>query len=631
MLWQFLRRRIGISSIEQTKRMVINTVLFVSILFVYSVLRLNKDTMVYNVSPELSGLVKTYLVLPLALLSSVIIEYCFKRWGSKQVFYSVLATFSLYMLAYVYVFGPYSHKFPIVENGFAFICKILDAVTSFITFKYLYLGAILDSILGNIMRNFSVALYYAVAEIYGNIFIGMLFWNLVNNTTKVEDAQKTFTIYTGISSVASILAGWSSFSEVYPFIKAGAAQTLIKKTATSAVASKELWDASLQSGFNKLAVIFAVIGLTYYLSRRNAEEDPNISFSEEKAFLKKKKKGKLTDGLNYLFSNKYIRSITIAIVCYSALMCYFEYLYKGISTNLLGGDKLRFKAVQALGLIFLGLSGSLTAVGLLFSKNLSWNKMFLVTPINMLITGGLFYLSACGAIPVWLVKGLGMEKLLVNRFWNIEVVNTIFAGAPKEYSVAVIVLGAVQGFISKLSKYMFFDVSKEKAFLLATYEERTVGKNAMESVVARFGKAAAAISLTTILVPLLRYLTGNYSQQSAMLVLPYVGVIIGLIFVLFFYQVGTLIPLYNRRLAIYNNNNQVVPENIIELQDTEEAFQTETPEEEVNTNYVSSVHYPDEEEEEAELLETVDEEEMIPADEEEEEAEEVDLEEEAEV
>jgi AAA family ATP:ADP antiporter len=594
--------------------------------------------MVYNASPDLSGLVKTWLVLPLAILASVILEYCFKRWGSKKVFYGVLASFFVYMLAYVYVIGPYSHKVTIVERGFAFICKLLDTVSSFLTFKSLYLGSILDSIFGSIMRNFSVAIYYVVSELYGNIFIGMLFWGLVNSTTKVEDASKTFTIYTGISAVASILAGWSSFSEVYPAIKTGAVGGVVKKVTSSAAASKEVWDMSLKSGFNKLAVVFVIIGLTYYLSRRNAEQDPNISFSEEKAFLKKKKKGKLTDGINYLFSNKYIRAITISIVCYSALMFYFEYLYKGISMELLGGDKLKFKAVQALGMLCLGVSGLLTTVVLLLSRNMSWGRIMLVTPSSMLITGGLFYLSACGFLPVSLTKALGLGKVMSNGFWNIEIANTIFEGAPIEHSVAVIVLGAIQGFISKTSKYMFFDVAKERAFLLATYEERTVGKNAMESVVARFGKAAAASSLTTIMVPLLRYATSDTSTQSARLVLPYMGVIIAGLFAMFFYQVLNLIRIYNRRLSIYKKNNQVVPENIIELQDIEEVPEASQPQakeapeaDEVVTDHMSSIHYADEEDEEADILGPFEEGEALSSDEDAEEVEEVDLEEQAEV
>jgi hypothetical protein len=316
-------------------------------------------------------------------------------------------------------------------------------------------------------------------------------------------------------------------------------------------------------------------------------------------------------------------------------MFYFEYLYKGISMELLGGDKLKFKAVQALGMLCLGVSGLLTTVVLLLSRNMSWGRIMLVTPSSMLITGGLFYLSACGFLPVSLTKALGLGKVMSNGFWNIEIANTIFEGAPIEHSVAVIVLGAIQGFISKTSKYMFFDVAKERAFLLATYEERTVGKNAMESVVARFGKAAAASSLTTIMVPLLRYATSDTSTQSARLVLPYMGVIIAGLFAMFFYQVLNLIRIYNRRLSIYKKNNQVVPENIIELQDIEEVPEASQPQakeapeaDEVVTDHMSSIHYADEEDEEADILGPFEEGEALSSDED---AEEVDLEEQAEV
>ena len=547
MIWHFLKKRFDLSSVNQAKRMIANTFMFSGIIYVYSTVRIAKDSLAYNASKELPGIVKTWLVLPAAIIVGLVFEALYKRFKSKTVFYGTAAVFTSYFVLYAYVIGPYSGNITLVGDLFAVMCKLLNSISSFITFDNVKLGSILDAVLGKLARNFSVSVFYAMAELFGNIFIGMLFWGFMNSTTDVEDASTTFLFYNIASAVSSVLSGLSGLADSWSSISTKA----VVETLAAKGGSNIDWDTQIKSSVMKIVLAMILVVVSYYLSRRNAEKDPKVSFESEKKFLgkKKKKKGSIFESITYIRQNRYIRYLTIMIICYSSLMFCLEYMAKGLSMHLLGGNKGIFRAVQSIGMIVQGVLMMLSlALAIKLTKNTKWRKMIWITPITIAVTSALMFLAATGVIPSSLYTWLKLDYLLSNNLWNIEIVNPIAGG---QYLAGIfLIVSIMQGILCKMAKYVILDISKERAFLLTSYKERTTGKNMMESLSSRFGKGFTSLVFTSFLVPVFLSTSKEvFPAQPAIIA----WCIFTLIF--FFYACYKIIPIYEERESLFKKNN----------------------------------------------------------------------------
>ena len=526
--------------------MIANTFMFSGIVYVYSTVRIAKDSLAYNASKELPGIVKTWFVLPAAIIGGLIFEALYKRFKSKNVFYGTAAAFTAYFLLYAYVIGPYSGNITLVGDLFALLCKALNAISGFITFNNVKLGAILDAVLGKLARNFSVSVFYTMSELFGSIFIGMLYWGFMNSTTKVEDAQTTFLFYNVASAVSSVLSGLSGLADSWSSISTKAVETL----ATKGEGNLD-WDMQIKSSVTKIVLAMILIVVSYYLSRRNAEKDPDVSFDNETKFLSKKKKksGSVFEGVTYIRKNPYIRYLTIMIICYSSLMFCLEYMAKGLSMHLLGANKGAFRAVQSLGMILLGILTLLSLIlAIKFTRKTKWSKLIWVAPVTMLATSALMFLSSTGFIPSSFYTLLKLDFLLSNSLWTIKIVNPIAGG--KYLAGIFLVVSILQGVLCKVAKYVFLDISKERAFLFTSYKERTIGKNMMESLSSRFGKGFTSLLFTSFLVPV--FLSASEEAFPAQ---PAIIVWCSATLILFFYACYKIIPIYEERYRLFNKAN----------------------------------------------------------------------------
>jgi AAA family ATP:ADP antiporter len=127
---------------------------------------------------EVIPFIKTYVNLPAAIGFTGIYASMTNRMEQKDVFYTCvwpfLAFFSLFALV-IYPNRTFLHPF-----GF---CDMLAS----------HLPAGFSAPLA-IVRNWSFALFYVMAEMWGSVVASLLFWGFANEVTTVDEAKKYCTL-----------------------------------------------------------------------------------------------------------------------------------------------------------------------------------------------------------------------------------------------------------------------------------------------------------------------------------------------------------------------------------------------------------------------------------------------------
>ena len=95
---------------------------------------------------------------------------------------------------------------------------------------------------------------------------------------------------------------------------------------------------------------------------------------------------------------------------------------------------------------------------------------------------------------------------------RLSFIETAFGMTPLAF---IVLFGAFQNILSKVTKYSFFDSTKEMAYIPLDYESKVKGKAAIDMVGSRFGKSASSI-IQLILIQLVG--TGSIIAASSYLI-----------------------------------------------------------------------------------------------------------------
>jgi AAA family ATP:ADP antiporter len=151
--------------------------MFFAILFNYTILRDTKDVLMITApssGAEVIPFIKTYVNLPAAIGFTGIYASLTNKMEQKDVFYTCvwpfLAFFSLFAILI------YPNRAVLHPNAF---CDMLATV----------LPAGFSAPLA-IIRNWSFAVFYVMAEMWGSVVASLLFWGFANEVTTVDEAKK---------------------------------------------------------------------------------------------------------------------------------------------------------------------------------------------------------------------------------------------------------------------------------------------------------------------------------------------------------------------------------------------------------------------------------------------------------
>lgn len=421
------------------------------ILFNYSMLRSIKDGFVVTeIGAEAISFLKTYVVLPSAIIAMIVYAKLCNLFSQAKVFYIVSGFFVAYFTIFTFFIYPdpsLSHPDPAI---------IEDLSNAFPNFKWFI----------KIVGHWGIASFYTISELWGSMMMSLLFWQFANQITKTEEAKRFYSMFGLIGNfslplTALVLATFLAENAAHGFD--------LKFTPVLLIAIA-----------NTLIVM-----VIYKWINSNVLTDPTLYSPEAKA---KKSKVKLSLGESFrmIFSSKYLGLIAILILAYGISVNLVEGVWKSKMRELYPTKEAytaymgQFQGYMGVGAIIFMLIGSNIL------RSVTWATAAAFTPIMILVTGIIFFALIF----------LGDEVALY--------FTGIIACSPLALAVSI---GTIQNVLSKATKYSLFDSTKEMSYIPLDNELKTKGKAAVDVVGGRLGKSGGGIVQSTffMLMPSLSF------------------------------------------------------------------------------------------------------------------------------
>ncbi len=477
-----LRRIIWPIERYENKKFLPMAAMMFCILLNYSTLRSIKDGFVVTaIGPESISFLKMYAVTPCAILAMIIYVKLCDILNTANVFYSVTCFFLAYISLFTFVLYPNP---ALVHPSPELIASLSEQYPNFQWFI-------------KISGKWTYATFYIVAELWGTMMLSLLFWQFANQITKTDEAKRFYSMFGMLANLALPIAALIitySLSDNLTIV-------------SSEVKFIPLLSIMIVSGI--------VIMLLYRWINHNVLTDPALYTPTEKT---KKAKVKLSLGESFkmILGSKYLWFIALLVLTY------------GVSTNLVEGvwkskiGKLyptaeaytrymgQFQAYQGIGAILFMIAGSNIL------RKVSWRAAAMITPLMMLITGGIFFtfIFFDNAIAMYLTGILTSGPLAIS-----------------------VMIGATQQVLAKSTKYSLFDATKNMAYIPLDKDLRTKGQAAVEVVGGRCGKSGGGFIQSTFFMLLPAY---TFVEAT-----PYFAGVFFVILMLWLYAVNGLSREYN--------------------------------------------------------------------------------------
>jgi len=466
--------KIGVPKEQQglLKKLLPLGTMFFFILFNYTILRDTKDVLVVTSGgAEVIPFLKTYVQLPAAIVFTIIYSSLCNKMSQEKVFYTIIAPFLAFFGFFATTIYPnraFLHPHATADWLLTVLPRFLFPLVS-------------------IFRNWTYALFYCLAELWGSVVVSVLFWGFANDICSTSEAKKYYPLFGLMANVALIFSG--QYVHLVSKIRAGLPDGIDK------------WGYSLKLLMGAVVAGGSLIMGLFAHMQKNVLTDPDCVNQEmEKA--RKKSKTKLTMGESAQFLSKspYIRDIALMVIGYGMSINIVEVTWKSKL-------KAAFPDPNAYS-SFMGNFSSATGVFTLFMmlfgrfvfKNYGWGVGALIPPSVLLATGAVFFgliLSPATFTP--LTTMLGTTPLML-----------------------AVLVGALQNIFSKGSKYALFDPAKEMAYIPLDSESKTKGKAAVDVIGNPLGKSGGSF--------IQQILIGYLGSLSACT--PYLGGILGVIIAL---------------------------------------------------------------------------------------------------
>ncbi len=461
----------------EVKKLVPMLVMLTLICFNYSILRNLKDALVItakNSGAEVLPFIKVWVILPAAVLSTMLFTYLSNKLSRSAVFQIILVSFLIFFFVFGFIIFPMREQ--LHPHAMA------DFLETVLPKGFMGLIAM--------FRHWTLTCFYVVCELWSTMILNVLFWSFANEITRIQEAPRFYSVMSIFSNIAAIVAGQTAIalsSEVFdPTLSFG----------------HDAWEQSLM----KIMALIVASGIGVLLAFRwmNKHVLSNPKYLPKDAQEKVKKKEKklsFRQSLVYLANSNYLIWIATLVISYNLVINLVEVIWK---------DQLRQYCTSShdynvyinnltsiMGII--STSASLVMAGMI--RRFGWTFTALITPVVLLITTAGFFscLFFDGSLGPILTMFFGITPLALAVF-----------------------LGSTQNCFSKAAKYSVFDATKEMAFVPLTPEHKLKGKAAIDGIGSRLGKSGGSVIHQGLLI-----FFGTLSASA-----PYVGIIlVGVMFV----------------------------------------------------------------------------------------------------
>lgn len=413
-----------------------------AILFNYSLLRINKDTLVVTTcGAELISALKLWGVLPSAVLFMIVYSKMVNALEPRKIFHYIVSFFISFFLLFMFVLFPMSDTITL---------DLSSLIASVPSMKWTL----------SILQYWHISLFYIMSELWGSAMIGLMFWQFANSITPVYQAKRFYAMFGLIGNLGLISSGWL----------AQCVRNLDQIVATKVV-------------IGSVVVSAVLIMIVYEWMQRNVLTDKALYNPEEMQKGKKpKKKEKLSfsESMKYIFSSRYIGLIAALVICYGISVNLVEGVWKAL-LRVQFPDPSDYRAFMGSLQLWTGVA---TIACMLIGANIlrvfGWYVAAMLTPLVTLLTGGAFFL-------------FGSMR---------ETFAPFFASIGTTVLMASCMFGLVQNILAKSTKYSLFDSTKEMSYIPLDDELKTKGKAAVDVVGGRLGKSGGAvIQWALLLIP----------------------------------------------------------------------------------------------------------------------------------
>ena len=441
------------------------------ILFNYTILRDTKDVLVVTApggGAEIIPFLKTYVNLPSAIGFTVAYAAMCNKMSSDKVFFVVMSTFIGFFGSFAGLIYP--NRMMIHPNAAA------DAIAKLSPAFLLPVVAI--------FRNWTYALFYTLANMWGSVVVSLLFWGFANEITTVDEAKKYYPLFGLMANVALIFSG-----QYVKYVSA------MRKTLAPGI---DPWGNSLNWLMSSVVAGGAIImGLMKYMQVSVLTDPECVDPTKEAKRKKQKTKMTMAESAKFLSESPYLRDLALLVIGYGMSINIVEVTWKS-KLKAAFPDPNSYSAFMgnfssATGLITL----LMMLAGRFIFRKWGWGTAALITPVTLLTTGAAFFsLTLFPQFFAPITAQLGTTPLML-----------------------AVMIGAAQNILSKGAKYSLFDPCKEMAYIPLDAESKTKGKAAVDVIGAPLGKSGGSI--------IQQILIGIFGSLSAST--PYLGGILGLI------------------------------------------------------------------------------------------------------
>lgn len=423
---------------HETKKIVPMMLMIFLICFDYSILRNIKDALVVTAQSsgaEVIPFIKVWVLLPMAILFTLIFTRLTNRYSQERVFYIILTAFLVFFGFFTFIVYPFRDFFhPHI---------LADSLELSLPIGFKGLIAM--------MRNWTFTLFYVVCELWGSMILSVLFWGFANEVTKMTEARRFYAMLGIAASLAGIFAG----------------------IAANALTTDQDWGLTLKTLVGTVIVCgVATMAIFYWMNKKVLQSPAFTDLHKNGLHPGMKKKVSMRESFSYLSNSRYLICIALLVICYNLVINLVEVVWKDqlrqLYPDAVAYNRYMNYVTSAVGVIA-------TCTSLFISQLISrfgWTRTALITPVMMLITS------------------TGFFAFMLFRFDLVEPVFLLTGTTPL---VIAVFFGASQVCISKACKYSIFDSTKEMAFIPLSHECKLKGKAAIDGVGSRLGKSGGSV------------------------------------------------------------------------------------------------------------------------------------------
>lgn len=448
--------------------------MFFFIVFNYTILRDTKDALIVTApgsGAEVIPFIKVWLIVPCAVLIMLVYAKLSNILSKQALFYTTIIPFLLFFGLFAFILYP--------AKEFLHPSISADILEASLPSGFKGMVAI--------YRNWTFALFYVLAELWGSVILSLIFLGFTNQITKVSEAKRFYALLGLGGNTAPLFSGCI---------------VIYISNIRSNASFSDQWGFSLKLLMSLVIIAGTLVILCYYWMNRQIVANPELySPSETKKQKESKPKMSLKESFIFLAKSKYIGCLAILVITYAISINLIEVTWKhqvklqypnaNDYSNFMGHFSMYTGVLSLIMVLFVG--GNVI-------RKFGWLIAAEATPVVLLLTGiGFFIFVIFSDSMSWIINIFGFTPLM-----------------------GAVIFGAIQNILSKCTKYSLFDPTKEMAYIPLDEESKVKGKAAIDVVGSRLGKSGGSLIQQGLLIML-----GTISAMT-----PYVAIILfGIIFI----------------------------------------------------------------------------------------------------